>query len=116
MDSMNTNPAHQLAKLGKAIKGLGPAVAPQQASSVNAQMARSVVLSQRRAAFRGRMAAIRYRVEDMGQQPQRQHLAERVERHARTDRYLRNAGRAVGVLAILAGLAFIATSGIGGGA
>lgn len=116
MDSMNPNPARQLAQLGKAIKGLGPAVAPQQSRSVNEQMARSVLLTQRRGAFRARMAAIRYRVEEMGLQPQRQHLAERVARHARTDRYLRNAGLTVGVLAILAGLAFIATSGIGGGA
>lgn len=116
MQPMNENPARQLAKLGKAIKSLGPAVAPQQSSSINAQMARSVVLSQRRSAFRARIAAIRYRVDDMAQEPMRQRLAERVERHARTDRYLRNAGLAVGVLAILAGLAFIATSGIGGAA
>ncbi len=116
MDPINPNPAHQLASLGRAIKGLGPAVATQRGRSTNEQMARSVVLSQRRGAFRARMAAIRYRVEDMGLEPQRLRLAERVERHARTDRYLRNAGLAVGVLAILAGLAFIATSGIGGAA
>lgn len=116
MDSMNPNPAQQLAKLGKAIKGLGPAVAPQQASSVNAQMARSVVLTQRRAAFRGRMAAIRYRVQDQGRDAAGKLMAERMMRAVRIDRYLRNAGLVLGALAIMAGLAAIAAGSIGGAA
>lgn len=100
--------------VGQQLKRLGTPA--QQATSLCGQASRSVVLSQRRSAFRARIAAIRYRVDDMAQEPLRQRLAERVERHARTDRYLRNSGLAVGVLAILAGLAFIATSGIGGAA
>lgn len=116
MDSMNPNPAQQLAKLGKAIKGMGPAVAPRQACSVNEQMARSVELSRRRSVFRGRMAAIRYRVQDQGRETAGKLMADRMMRAVRIDRYLRNASLALCILAILAGLAFIATNAIGGAA
>lgn len=121
MDPMNVNPASQLARIGRALKDMGPPAPPEPPAPLPFLQCRCVVrpqtdLAMRRSLHRSRMAAIRYRVEDMGHAARDQALQERVERHARGDRYLRNAGLVLGVLAILACLAFIATSTIGGAA
>lgn len=104
--------------VGQQLKRLGP---PEPPAPLPFLQCRCTVrpqtdLAMRRSLHRSRMAAIRYRVEDMGHAARDQALQARVERHARGDRYLRNAGLVLGVLAILACLAFIATSTIGGAA
>ncbi|QZI85815.1 hypothetical protein HXXDennis_12 [Xanthomonas phage HXX_Dennis] len=104
--------------VGQQLKRLGP---PEPPAPLPFLQCRCVIrpqteLAMRRRLFQTRMAAIRYRVEDMGRQAADQVMAQRIERHARTDRYLRNAGLALGVLALLAGLAAIAAGTIGGAA
>lgn len=118
MDAMNENPAAALAKLGRALKGMGPPAPPAPLPFLQCRcvIRPQTELALRRSLFRSRMAAIRYRVEDMGHAARDQALQARVERHARGDRYLRNAGLVLGVLAILAGLAAIASGTIGGAA
>ncbi|QYW06397.1 hypothetical protein [Stenotrophomonas phage StM171] len=115
MDPINVNPAAQLARIGRALKEMGPPE-PLPFLQCRCVIRPQTELAMRRSVFRARMAAIRYRVEDMDRKAVDQLVAHRIERDARTDRYLRNAGLVLGVLAILAGLAAIAAGTIGGAA
>ncbi|GEM_PF-4749910 len=118
MDPINVNHAAQLARIGRALKEMGPPEPPEPLPFLQCRcvIRPQTELAMRRRLFHTRMAAIRYRVESMGHQAADQVMAQRIARHARTDRYLRNAGLVLGVLAILAGLAAIAAGTIGGAA
>lgn len=111
-ETPSPDPAEAMKKLGMALKRMGPSA--QQATSATGQMARSVTLSQRRSLYRARIGGIRYRLTSLRQDDDRAARIELRTAHRAANRYMERCTLALLFLALVAGLAAIASASIGG--